>query len=173
MRWLFALFLLMVATGSSARAAEGRILKVLPQLLDDKGRVSVSPSLYDRDAYQAFLRKNPAKCSTVRFAVQWKAKDAADEPLRLRVEMIGAAKTGLPPQTTVELPIREHGWLGHWAYITLSKEQYKELGDVTAWRVRLMDGERLLAEQRSFLWQREEVPNTQVPKYPSTQIPNH
>jgi hypothetical protein len=153
MRRLFAFMVLIFALGSSARAAEGRILKVLPQFLDDQGRASTSPSLYDRDAYQAFLRRNPLKRSTIRFVVQWKARNAADEPLRIRVEMIGAAKTGLPPQTSIEMPVRERGWFSHWAYITMSAEQYKQFGDVTAWRVTLMDGDKQLAEQKSFLWQ--------------------
>jgi len=39
-------------------AASGRVVKVLPLLLDLKGRDAVSPSLYDRDAYQVYLRQH-------------------------------------------------------------------------------------------------------------------
>ena len=35
---------------------KGRIVKTLPLLLDLKGQTALSPSLYDRDAYQAHLR---------------------------------------------------------------------------------------------------------------------
>ena len=154
MRRLFALlFFCGVLLTPSARAAEGQVMKVLPQFLDQKGQASLTPSLYDRDAYQAYLRKNPAKRSTLRFAVQWKAKTPESELLRLRVEIIGAAKTEAPKQTSIELPVRQHHWFSHWAYINLSKEQFKDLGAVTAWRVTLWDGDKLMSEQKSFLWQ--------------------
>src|SRR5579884_2354998 len=122
MRWLIATFIFVFALAASVHAADGHILKVLPQFLDEKGRASISPSLYDRDAYQAYLRKNPTKRSTLQFAVQWKVKGAASDSLRLRVEMIGSAKNGMPKQGSLELPVSEHGWLSHWAYIKLSNQ---------------------------------------------------
>ena len=56
----------------SATAAEGRIVKVLPHYLDAKGRHTLAPSLYERDAYQAHLRKNPDLCKALRFDIHWK-----------------------------------------------------------------------------------------------------
>ena len=53
---------------------------------------------------------------------------------------------------TKEMAARQHHWFSHWAYITLNKEDYKKLGEVTAWRVLLLDGEKVLSEQKSFLW---------------------
>lgn len=152
---LLALICMAFLLNSSALAAEaeGRVLKVLPQFLDQKGQSSLTPSLYDRDAYQAVLRKNPAKRSALRFAIQWKAKLPETEPLRLRVEIIGAAKTDTPKRTSIETAVHQHGRFSHWDNLTLSKEQYKDFGDVTAWRVTLWDGDKLLAEQKSFLWQ--------------------
>ena len=44
---------------SQASAATGRVLKVLPHLLDTNGLHTLKPSLYERDAYQAYLRKHP------------------------------------------------------------------------------------------------------------------
>src|SRR5439155_1231097 len=41
------------------RGAEAKIYKVLPTFIDKEGRHSLSPSLYERDAYQAQLRKHP------------------------------------------------------------------------------------------------------------------
>jgi hypothetical protein len=150
MRWLILLLCLVLS--SAAQAAEGRVLKVLPQFLDEKGRTSLSPSLYDRDAYQAILRKNPAKRSGLRFEVQWQAKVPDTEPLLLRVEIRGVADAD-PAKTTVkEVPVRQHHWFSHWAYVTLNKDEYQKLGEVTAWRVTLLDGKNLLAEQKSFLW---------------------
>ncbi|HWF19575.1 MAG TPA: hypothetical protein VG754_09910 [Verrucomicrobiae bacterium] len=132
---------------------QGSVLKVLPQFLDQKGQSALTASLYDRDAYQAFLRKNPRKRSTLRFAVQWKAKVPESDPLSLRVEIIGAAKTDMPRQTSIETAVRQHHWFSHWTYLTMPKEQYKDVGDVTAWRVTLWDGDKMLSEQKSFLWQ--------------------
>ena len=155
LRRLFFLICLVSLLNSPARAAEaeGRVLKVLPQFLDQKGQSSLTPSLYDRDAYQAFLRRNPAKRSALRFAIQWKAKLPETVPLQLRAEIIGAAKTDTPKRTSIETEVHQHGRFSHWANLTLSKQQYKDFGDVTAWRVTLWDGNKLLAEQKSFLWQ--------------------
>ena len=67
MRWLIVMALLLVTTLASVEASSARvarITKVLPHLLDDKGRHTLSPSLYERDAYQAELRKNPDRYTT-------------------------------------------------------------------------------------------------------------
>jgi len=71
-------------------AASGRITKVLPHLLDPQGRHTLSPSLYERDAYQAFLRANPDRCSGLRFNVQWKTREIAVSGLKLRIELRGS-----------------------------------------------------------------------------------
>src|SRR5271154_3916757 len=109
MRWLSVL-LLMGFLGSTAGAAEGRVYKVLPQFLDLQGRSSLSPSLYDRDAYQNILRRSPAKCSGLRFAVQWKARASSSDSLKLRVEMRGIAEGSQPKHATVEMPVRQRSW---------------------------------------------------------------
>ena len=49
---------------------------MLPHYLDKEGRHTLSPSLYERDAYQAILRQNPEKRGGMRFDVQWKARGA-------------------------------------------------------------------------------------------------
>ena len=46
----------------SAQAATGRVIKVLPQFLDLKGRNSLTPSLYERDVYQNVLRDHTNQC---------------------------------------------------------------------------------------------------------------
>ena len=89
MRWLL-LMLGCLVFASAAKAAEGRVLKVLPQFLDLKGESTVAPSLYERDAYQANLRKHPELQSGLAYRIQWKGKAAATEQLKLRVELRGA-----------------------------------------------------------------------------------
>ena len=86
-------FLLVISAAllqsSPATAATGRIIKVLPHLLDLQGHHALSPSLYDRDAYQARLRQHPDLVSGIRFDVQWKAKGPMSAPLSVIVEMRG------------------------------------------------------------------------------------
>jgi hypothetical protein len=150
-----AFFLLIVcfsfALALSAQAASGKVIKVLPHFLDAKGRHTTSPSLYDRDAYQAWLRQHPAARSGIRYDVQWKVKDAAG-PLKLRVELRGIAQGGLPRQKTIEQDVKPGGWLSRWDGVALTGEDYKSFGEVTAWRVTLWSGEQQIGEQKSFLW---------------------
>jgi hypothetical protein len=125
--------------GCASTAGTGLVYKVLPQYLDEKGLPSQSPSLYDRDAYQAYLRKNPEKITGMRFAVEWKAASATDQ-LKLRVEMRGVARGDLPKEKVLELPVENSGWSAHWAMPKIEGADYKEFGEVTAWRVSLWDG---------------------------------
>lgn len=146
------LTLLFLATTLSAGAASGKVVKVLPHFLDLKGRHTLSPSLYERDAYQAELRKHPEKRSGVRFDVQWRGRSATkNEAATLRVELRGTAKGDLPTETTLETPVRITG-TGHWAKLTLDGEAYKKFGEITAWRVTLWVGDEMIGEQKSFLW---------------------
>ena len=133
----------------NAEAATARIVKVLPHLLDNEGRHTLSPSLYERDAYQAFLRKNPDKCSGLRFDVQWKVKPADWSQLRLRLEIRGS-KEGKP--FVLDQPARRNHWYNRWSSLTLDGESYQKAGDVISWRATLWEGDKLLAEQKSFLW---------------------
>ena len=134
-----------------AGAASGRVLKVLPQFLDLKGRNSISPSLYDRDAYQAYLRQHPQERSARRFYVQWKGKATAGDTLKLRIELRGVTEGNFPRQKTLETNVKSATW-SRWTELTLAGDDYKTFGEVTAWRTTLWDGETLLDEQKSFLW---------------------
>src|SRR4051794_39929648 len=80
------------------QAASGSIIKVLPEFMDEHGKTSVSPSLYDRDAYQAELRRHPLKRSGVRYYIQWKARAPKTDELKLRVELRGVAQGNLPKE---------------------------------------------------------------------------
>ena len=141
--------LLLAASVALAHAAEGKIIKVLPHFLDLQGRHSLSPSLFERDAYQAHLRKTPAEISSMRFDVEWSAAAKSASP-RLRIELRGK-KAGAKPEV-VESPVKA-GWFGGtWSVVKLDKEIYQQLGGIAAWRITLLDGESVLAEQKSFLW---------------------
>lgn len=137
-----------------AGAATGRVLKVLPEYLDLKGRNSLSPSLYERDAYQVYLREHPEKRTALRFYTEWKIKGPVTQQLKMRVEMRGTASSGnLPKQLALEAPIQpKRGWFSHWSTLTLAGDDYKRFGQVTAWRVTFWEGDQLLGQQQSFLW---------------------
>lgn len=145
------LLFLLLAGGVSSFAASGKVVKVLPQFLDLKGRHSLSPSLFDRDAYQAQLRQHPEQRSGLRFDVLWRGRSATNEAATLKLELRGTAKGDLPSHQTFETPVRITG-TGHWAEFKLDGDEYKKFGEVTAWRVSLWSGDQLLGEQKSFLW---------------------
>lgn len=148
----FAITLLLFACAiARAAEAEGRVLKVLVHHLDIEGRQSLSPSLYERDAYQAFLRKHPEKVSGVRFDVQWKAKHADAARLKLRLEAIGA-RASLKEPFVLDVPVKPDRWGGTWSALTMDKEVFARFGEPAAWRITLWEGDRMIAEQKSFVW---------------------
>lgn len=130
-------------------AATAKIIKVLPHFTDREGRVALSPSLYERDAYQAVLRSKPEQCSGLRFDVQWKSSTRL--PLTLRVEMRGI-RDQKPTTAMVETSVQHRGWFRKWVIVALTGADYHQLGEMRAWRTTLWDGQTLLAEQKSFLW---------------------
>ncbi len=150
--WIWLALVGWLAGAWSAQAATGRVIKVLPQYLDLKGRNSLTPSLYERDVYQAMLLEHTNLCSGMQFCVHWKTKGQPAAPLKLRIELRGIAHGDFPRQLVLEKPVEPCGWLGHWTNVPLVREKYKTLGRVTAWRVTLWEGSRLLGQQQSFLW---------------------
>ena len=145
---------LLLATATPGVAATGSVVKVLPECLDLKGRNSLAPSLYERDAYQAMLREHPERRSGMRFYVQWKTKGAVWEQLTVRLEVRGAAAAGNLPKLLVLEQRAENtaGHFSHWTNVNISSADYKNIGSVTAWRVSLWEGKTLLGHQESYLW---------------------
>jgi hypothetical protein len=150
----FLTCLLLAGIFSSALADDavtGRVVKVLPLFLDLKGHDAVSPSLFDRDAYQAYLRQHTNEISAVQFDVLWKASNAKDEKLKLRVELRGVGEHGLPKETTLEKEVAPK-FFRSWTPLTLDGTDYRNFGALVAWRATLWDGDKILGEQKSFLW---------------------
>jgi len=146
--------LLILALGlavSTGYAADAKILKVLPHFLDQKGRHSLSPSLYERDAYQAQLRTHPELVSGLRFDVQWKANKTGKKKLRMKLELRGS-KAG-SKMVTVEEDVQFKGRLfTAWARLPLAKKDFNALGGLNAWRATLWEGDQQISELKSFLW---------------------
>ena len=143
------LCLLAFFNATAASAPNAKVVKVLPQFLDKEGRHALSPSLFDRDAYQAQLRRRPEQRGGLRFAVQWKGPNAT--PLKLRVELRGARGTE-PTNAVLEESVEHRGHFSKWTTLEMAGDKYKEFGELIAWRITLSDGSKQLAEQKSFLW---------------------
>lgn len=141
--------IIVVALCNQVEAGEGRIKKVLPQLIDSKGRNSLSPSLYERDAYQAVLRKTPEQCAGLSFNIQWTGSRSAN--LVLRVEMRGG-REGAMHTAKLEMPVQKKGFFSNWSSLVLRDEAYKNFGDLIAWRATLWNRDQMVSEQKSFLW---------------------
>jgi hypothetical protein len=149
---ILLLYFCMLSLGFSLRASEGnlRIVKVLPFLIDKKGEHTISPSLFERDAYQGYLRRHPAEVSTLRYDFQWKGKVNSVEGVTVRLEVRGS-RGDLRHPSIFESPLRRSGW-GKWGFIALPEEDYHALGAIVAWHLTLWQGGTQIAEQKSFLW---------------------
>ena len=136
-----------------SQAADGmRIVKTLKHLLDAEGRHTLSPSLLDRDAYQAQLRDQPESISGLRFDVQLKLSSKIATALRLKVEIRHGSGTNIGNYST-ESTLKQTGRRRlRWGQIVVSGDEYRKLGEVIAWRVSLWDGETEVSKQESFLW---------------------
>jgi hypothetical protein len=140
----------LLAAGA-ADALSGHIVKVLPLFLNLKGQDAISPSLYDRDAYQIYLRIHTNEVSSVRYDVLWSTSKSGTNQLILRLELRGVGENGVPRQTTIEQTATPH-YFRHWTSLLLAGDDYKHFGEVVAWRATLWSGPQMLSEQKSFLW---------------------
>jgi len=129
--------------------AEAKIYKVLPTFIDKEGRHSLSPSLYERDAYQAQLRKHPEQRAGLRFDVHWKAHGSS--ALKLRIDIRGT-KDNEPTNFSAETPVKPPRLFGKWSAVMVRGDDYGRIGELRSWQATLLDGEQVIADQKSFLW---------------------
>ena len=106
----------------------------------------LSPSLLERDAYQAKLRADRSLCSGIRFDVKWSKNTSVNVKLQLELRVTGETKSIVLEQAIN--PRRRSGWDS----ITLDGNAFSAIGKIIAWRLRLLDGDMELAGRRSFLW---------------------
>lgn len=141
---------LVIVMPLSAEADDAKILKILPHYLDHKGRHTLSPSLYERDAYQAQLRNKPELVSGLRFDIQWKPRSSKGKELVLKLQLRGGKAAAKP--LTLEGKVKSKSFFTTWSKLNLTKDKLETLGGITAWRATLWDGEKPIHELRSFLW---------------------
>ena len=139
------------AGADATNAVTGRVIKALPLFLDLQGHDAISPSLYERDAYQAYLRQHTNEISALRFDVLWKATKAKGVKLKLRVELRGVGGHGLPSQIVLEAEVTP-AFFRSWTPLKLEGDDLRKFGVLVAWHVTLWNGDQLIGEQKSFLW---------------------
>src|ERR1017187_2466325 len=101
-RFLIVLLLLAALPAFADGIEKGRIVKMLPLFLDLKGHDAVSPSLYDRDAYQAYLHQHTNEISAVRFDFLWQVENPSAAKYQLRIELRGIGAGGKPTQAMLD-----------------------------------------------------------------------
>lgn len=148
---LLACLLCMFLFAFESEAGSIKIFKVLPHYLDLEGRHTLSPSLFERDRYQSLLRTQPEKCSTIRFDIQWRNTLRSSENLTLMVEVRPSKQGEKTISFTEKLPSRKSIW-SKWCKVKIPEEMFKEIENVGAWKVTIRDGEEVLKEYPSFMW---------------------
>lgn len=129
--------------------AEGKVIKVLPHFVDFQGRHTLSPSLYERDAYQELLRDHPEKRAGLQFEVLWKVSRRVSGPLHLKMELRGGDSGSLE---IVEMDVKRGMFGRRWSRVVLDPKQFARVGTMTAWKATLLQGVEIIAESQSFLW---------------------
>ena len=150
--FLALILTLVLCLGGQAAESTGRILKVLPVLLDKNGRHTLSPSLYERDAYQAHLRTHADECAGRMYSIHWKGRSTAGAPLHVQIELRGVTKGNTQKlfKMSAKPPVSKRK--NRWTHLRLEGDDYRKFGEVTAWRATLWSGDVLVDEYKSFLW---------------------
>ena len=153
MRPLLAILVLLGSLAmASAADTTGRVIKVLPLFLDQQGQDSPTPSLYDRDAYQARLRQHDTNNITgIRVDVQWKVSHADEAKYTVRAELRGVGAAGAPHVKVLTAEVKP-GYFSKWTSFTVAGQEYKDFGSLVAWHATLWQGDRMIGEEKSFLW---------------------
>jgi hypothetical protein len=151
MRRFFIALVMLLLLAPVLRAGEGSVVKVLPQLLDQRGRHALSPSLFERDAYQLRLRKLPQMRGGARLVVQWKAKKVDWTKLTLRAEMRCLLGDNLHTVTMEEAAVKS-GHFSSWSEFRIEGADYAAFGQIVAWRVTLLEDGHQIGQLESFLW---------------------
>jgi hypothetical protein len=119
--------------------------------MDKEGRIAKSPSLFERDAYQLWLRENPEERSGIRYDILWQSYISGEYLLKL--ELLGRVEGGRANAKTIEVRLNVKDRRRHWDHIKFDGAEYEEFGQIVAWRVSIWQGDQMLAKEQSFLWE--------------------
>ncbi len=149
MRWVALFSALLTAGCAILSTGPGHIDKVLVHYLDGEGRHARGGTLLDRDIFQRELRDSPSRIAAVRFDIKWAGTALDANATRLRVEIRGT-KQIVP--IVIEQPAGIPRQMARWTGVALSPAEYQKLGALESWRVSLIEGNRTISHQQSFLW---------------------
>ena len=147
---LFAILPVFAAPPTTPPAPSVRIKKVLPHYLDKQGKHTLSPSLLERDAYQAELRASPKQRGGMQFDILVSTLPPAND-LKLKLDARGSGDAG-STAVTLERSLAKQDRFHRWLVLKFSDADYAKLGNLTAWRATLVQGDTIISEQKSFLW---------------------
>ena len=150
-RLIATILILFAVSTANLWAQEQRVIKVLPHLMDKQGRHATSPNLFERDAYQAWLRENPDEQSGVRYDIQWQSYISGDYELKL--ELLGKVFDGKPKTKTVTRKFKVKNRRRKWDVVKFEGDEFRQFGQIVAWRVSIWQGDEMVAKKQSFLWE--------------------
>ena len=135
-----------------ADGVRAKIYKVLPHLLDQDGKHTLSPSLFERDAYQVYLREHPEEVSGLRYDIEWKARGVDSENLKLKLEVRTGKGKEIQVLVLSEAVTKKKFRFRQWSSLEVDSKTFHQSGVVIAWRATLWAGDSQIAEHKSFLW---------------------
>ena len=83
--------------------------------------------------------------------MQWKASGVDWSKVKLRLEARGVLGNSLINKT-LEMPVKKTGWFTTWSEFKLSGVEFEQFGNLISWHATLWEGDKQIAEQKSFLW---------------------
>lgn len=155
-------------------AAGRHLKKVLFFWLDEDGQYSQHPSMFERDAYQAYLRDNPEEIHGLKVAVLLSGSSGKLESSSLELKIQGPPGPEIkePLEFRLELADKLDRKLRRWVYWDIdpvnaeaSDEALKLLPEsIVSWRLTLLDEGQPVDRLQSYLWniQRQPEPGSAV-----------
>ena len=128
------------------------VLKVNRNLLDNLGYETFAVGDLKKEAdYQYMLRHSPLKQKGVRFHIKWKAPRRSGA-IRLVLDVQGLNAANLTTRDTVTQNYPDMDGWAEWSTIDITGKQFKQIGEIMAWRVTICSGDRVMAELPSANW---------------------
>lgn len=138
------------------------VTKVNRTLLDKNGyETDIVGDLKGEAVYQYKLRHQPQNQYGARFHIKWKGPKGASR-IRLVLDVQGLTPSNESTRATIarDLPDLD-GW-AEWTTLDITGTQFKQLGEIMAWRVTILAQDRVMAELPSANWYSDIRPQAQI-----------
>lgn len=152
------LLLVLVGSSQSSFAADGdvegyEVKKVNHELLDDAGYNTVEiGDLPAKARYQASLQRS-GQYSAIRFIIHWRVPSTGTPHITIKLDARGVeSKTGRETFETVLQQYPESPDFSGWVNLDLRGAQLKRFGKLMAWKVSILQDDKVMASRKSFTW---------------------